>query len=408
MILNLVRAYKMSGSSAAANRTPSGKAVCASEGMLSTPRSSSREKSKSWSDVTKMPPNDRKMTSMKPSTPRGSGSKNTGIANGSSSFKQTGSPRRSMSNESKGVLSREKMSNGLSSQKISINVSEDGDSEMDEARDNVFSPIGDKPLISILKVPGRNRARSKSLPPNMILQQLSEGMSALGPNSKLAGLLKIESSEEGSMESLEPPGYLFANRKVSFSLPRDSDDSGSGCSTPSSHLLPLLTGHGGRLSPSIVIAEQGNSRRSTQFYFDNSSSESLDSDHRSPINSRPSSAPKDIQRTPLPTGSSIFQKAMAEVSDSSDRNSDSSDSESTEDRSRSKTNKHINRTTKPAGRTNYLTAEYRVPNSTSPRRLSNSGASPRRIDPSPRRAGPSPGVSPRRPSKSDSSGSRRT
>ena len=151
----------MSGSTGAANRTPSVKAVCASEACYQHQDLAVERESKSWSDVTKMPPNDRKMTSMKPSTPRGSGPKNTGIANGSSSLKQTGSPRRSISNESKGVLSREKMSNGLSSQKISITVSEDGDSEMDEARDNVFSPIGDRPLISILKVPGRNRARSK-------------------------------------------------------------------------------------------------------------------------------------------------------------------------------------------------------------------------------------------------------
>ena len=105
------------------------------------------------------------------------------------------------------------------------------------------------------------------------------------------------------------PSWVSVLKQEGFFLSsRDLDDSGSGCSTPSSHLLPPLTGHGGRLSPSIVIAEQGSSRRNAQFYFDNSSSESLDSDHRSPNNSRPSSAPKDIQRTPLPTGSSIFQK----------------------------------------------------------------------------------------------------
>ena len=392
----------MSSLTGAGDGSPLAKAACGSKGLLSTRRPISREKSQSWSDVTKMAPNDQKMASKK--SPRIT----KGLVNGSSP-KNAGSPRLSGSGsyERKGVLSREKLSNGLPSRnKISISVSEDCDNEMDEARDNVFSPIGEKPLISILKVPGRNRARSQSLPPNMILQQLTEGMATLGPNSKLVGLLKErESSEEGSMENLGPPGYLFAPRKVSFSLPRDSDDSGSGCSTPSSHLFPPLSGSG-RLSPSIMV----NSRKSTQFSFDNSDS---DSDHKSPINSRPSSAPKDIQRGTLPTGSSIFQKAMAEVSDSSDRNSDSSDSENTQDtnRSRSKTNKHVNRTTKFEVGTNYLNPECRVSNSLSPRRQSTTGLSPRRKNQSslsPRRTTPSSGVFPRRPSKTDYSGSRRT
>ena len=404
----------MSSHAGTNNRTISGKAAHTNSGkaLLTPSKSVTREKSKSWSgDVTRMSPNDEKMTSRKPSTPRTSGTTTKGIGNSSlpgSPKKKPGTPRTDAAN-GKGILSRERLSNGISDKTISISVTGDSDSETEqEAKESVFSPISDKPLISILKVPGR--ARSQSLPPNMILQQMSEGISALGANSKLAELLKREFSDEGSVENLAPPpSYLFSPRRVSFSLPQDSDDTGSGSSTPSYHLLPPL-GHD-RLSPSIINAEQGNPRKGSPYLYYHSSSESLDSDYRSPLNSRPSSAPKelDIQREPLPTGSSIFQRAMAEVSDSSDKNSESSDSETNADRSRSKTQKQP-RHNKKDSRTNYLTPGYGT-YSTSPRRWNTSGPSPRRLsnsNVSPRRGTPSTSVSPRRPSKSDSRDSRRT
>ena len=404
----------MSSHAGTNNRTTLGKAAHTSGGkaLLTPIKSVTREKSISWSgDVTRMSPNDEKMTSRKPSTPRTSGATTKGLGNSSlpgSPKKKLSTPRTDAAN-SKGILSRERLSNGITDRAISISVTGDSDSEIEqEEKDSVFSPISDKPLISILKVPGR--ARSQSLPPNMILQQMSEGISALGANSKLAGLLKRESSDEGSVENLAPPpSYLFSPRRVSFSLPQDSsDDTGSGSSTPSYHLLPPL-GHD-RLSPSIINAEQGNHRKGSPYPYDHSSSESLDSDHRS-LNCRPSSAPKelDIQRDPLPTGSSIFQRAMAEVSDSSDKNSESSDSESNTDRSRSKTQKQT-RHNKQESRTNYLTPGYGT-YSTSPRRWNTSGPSPGRLSNSsvsPRRGTPSTSVSPRRPSKSDSRDSRRT
>ncbi len=252
-----------------------------------TPR---RSKSCAETEVSEMAPNE----NSKNGSSRKSARERNINTNNNKSLELSGggtSPRKSAVTprkrpEAKSILGREKMPSG----QISINVTA---CEDEETKDEVKGL--DVELVSILKVPGRSRERSKSLPPSMIMEQMAEGARLLGPNSALKGLANSASAiEEESRGHMSPPPTSYpTRRRVSFSIP----------------LVELENDSGGVGNPQSLLPPVGDNSRS-------SSSDSLDSDTSS--KARPSSP--IIQRGMLPSGSSIFQKAMLEDSSEDDEN----------------------------------------------------------------------------------------
>ena len=327
-----------------------------------TPR---RTKSRTESDISEMAPNE----NSKNGGSRKSARERNINTNNNKSLDKTGggsSPRKSATAqrkrpELKPILGREKMSSG----QISINVTPcEGEEDKEDVRGS------DVELISILKVPGRSRERSKSLPPSMIMEQMAEGARLLGPNSALKGLASSASAiEEESCGHLSPPPPNYTTRRrVSFSIPLvDMEEVGSGAGNPSSLFPPVSC----------------NSR--------SSSSDSLDSD----TSSKARSNSPVIQRGMLPSGSSIFQKAMLEDSSESDENRDS-DSVFVPIQEPGLENDPRSRAAKNKNTTNSKTIVFRYSSPTSGNYLSPRRAYSNSLSPLPPRKASTGRLSPRR------------